>query len=109
MRLCRPMLSKLVLSTSAAAIIFAVVLAMAPMHTHASAQENSAASSQSSPENSGPTAELAKETREASGEEEENRNLKHSAAIRYVARKTGITVHQAHIGIVVINFLIIAF
>jgi F-type H+-transporting ATPase subunit b len=94
---------------SAAVVIFAVALATAPLHAHASAQEHSAASPQSSTENSGPTAELAKETRETSGEEEENENLKHSAAIRYVARKTGITVHQAHIGIVVINFLIIAF
>ena len=54
-------------------------------------------------------AELAKETREAAGEEEEHENLKHSAAIRYLARKTGMTVHQAHVFTVVLNFLIIAF
>jgi F-type H+-transporting ATPase subunit b len=55
-------------------------------------------------------AELDKETREAAGEEEEeHENLKHSVAIRYVARKTGMTVHQAHLLIVVLNFLIVAF
>jgi F-type H+-transporting ATPase subunit b len=74
-----------------------------------SIQEHSKESAQASPEDNGPGAELATETREATGEEEENENLKHSATIRYLARKTGMTVHQAHLLTVGLNFLIVAF
>ncbi len=72
-------------------------------------QEHSSEPAQASPEDKSPGAELARETREATGEEEENQNLKHSAAIRYLAKKTGMTVHQAHLVTVALNFLIIAF
>jgi F-type H+-transporting ATPase subunit b len=93
---------------TAALLVLLTVLAGAPHRAFARAQEG-AVSSQAASEEKGPAAELAKETREAAGEEEENENLKHSAAIRWVARKTGITIHQAHLAVVVINFLIIAF
>jgi F-type H+-transporting ATPase subunit b len=75
----------------------------------AKTQERSATSAQATPEGAAPGAELAKETREATGEEDENENLKHSATIRYLARKTGLTVHQAHLIAVTLNFLIIVF
>ena len=42
-------------------------------------------------------------------EKEENENLKHSAAIRYLAKKTGMTVHQVHLVAVSVNFLLVAF
>lgn len=60
-------------------------------------------------EQQGIGAELAKETREATGadEEEENANLKHAAPVRWLARKTGMSVHQAHMVALTLNFAII--
>ncbi|MFZ1132824.1 MAG: ATP synthase F0 subunit B [Terriglobales bacterium] len=52
--------------------------------------------------------ELAEETREATGaDEEENASLKHSAMVQLLARKTGLSVHQAHLAALALNFLII--
>jgi F-type H+-transporting ATPase subunit b len=99
-------------SLSMKPVLFAVLasmLALAPGRTFAGTRASSATASQASSENASPGVELAKESREAAGEEEENENLKHSATIRWVAKKTGLTVHQAHLGLVVINFVIIAF
>lgn len=54
--------------------------------------------------------ELAKETREAEGEDaEENANLKHSTMVQKLARVTGLSVHQAHLLALVLNFAIIVF
>ena len=54
--------------------------------------------------------ELVKETREATGadEKEENANLKYAAPIQWLARKTGLSVHQAHMLALSLNFAIIA-
>jgi len=52
--------------------------------------------------------ELAQETREATGaDEEENANLKHAAPVQWLARKTGLSVHQAHLLALFLNFAII--
>jgi len=54
--------------------------------------------------------ELAKETREAEGEEEEeNSNLKHSSMVQKLAKVTGLSVHGAHMLALCLNFAIIAF
>lgn len=51
---------------------------------------------------------LAEETREATGEDkEDNANLKHSAVVRWLAQKAGLSVHQAHMVALFINFAII--
>jgi len=51
---------------------------------------------------------LAKETREAEGEgEEENGNLKHSAMVQKLANLTGLSVHGAHLLALGLNFAII--
>ena len=85
------------------------------------AQEQSApppsqpASTESKPEASQPAhehksigGELAQETRESTGaEEEENVNLKHAAPVQWLARKTGLSVHQAHLLALSVNFGII--
>lgn len=53
--------------------------------------------------------QLAEETREATGaEEEEHADLKHSATVRLLARMTGLSVHQAHLVALGLNFAIIA-
>ncbi len=52
--------------------------------------------------------ELAEETRESTGEDqEEYSNLKHASAIQWMARKTGLSIHQAHLVALFINFAII--
>ncbi len=52
--------------------------------------------------------DLAHETREAEGEDqEENANLKHAAPVRWLARKIGLSVHQAHLLALSLNFAII--
>jgi F-type H+-transporting ATPase subunit b len=50
--------------------------------------------------------ELAKETREAEGEEE-NANLKHSAMVQKLANLTGLSLHGAHLLALGLNFAII--
>jgi F-type H+-transporting ATPase subunit b len=57
----------------------------------------------------GVAGELAKETREAAGEdEEENVSLKHSSMVQKLAKLTGLNVHQAHLLALGVNFAIIA-
>ncbi len=85
------------------------MLPAVPVKAFGNNQEHSTEPAQASPDGKSPGAELARQTQEAAGEEEENQNLKHSAAIRYLAKKTGMTVHQAHLVTVGLNFLIIAF
>ena len=96
---------------SALLIAFMAMLSGVPVKAFAIQEHSSKEPAQASPEkeNESPGAELAEETREASAEVEENENLKHSAAIRYLAKKTGMTVHQAHLVMVTLNFSIVAF
>jgi F-type H+-transporting ATPase subunit b len=60
------------------------------------------------PEHKGMAGELVEETREATGEDqEEYSNLKHASVIRWMAAKTGMSVHQAHMTALLINFAVI--
>ena len=52
--------------------------------------------------------ELVRETREASGEEEENANLKHAKPVQWLARTIGWSVHGTHLLLSGLNFAIIA-
>ena len=57
------------------------------------------------PEQKGIGGQLVEETRESTGaEEEDNANLKHAAPVRWLARKTGLGVHQAHLLALGLNF-----
>ena len=77
---------------------------------HARWQEHSSQPSSAAPGGQTIAGELAKETREAAGEEEEeNESLKHSALIKKLASVTGLTVHQAHLLAIGFNFAVIAF
>jgi F-type H+-transporting ATPase subunit b len=59
-------------------------------------------------ENKGPGGQLVEETRESTGaDEEEHADLKHSGMVRLLARKTGLSVHQAHLVALGLNFAII--
>ena len=100
-----------------------IVLALLAFVPAAYAQQQSASTS-SHPASAGPAkeanqpapdpktfgGELAHETREATGadEEEENAKLKHAAPVQWLARITGLSVHQAHLLALFLNFAIIA-
>ena len=75
----------------------------------ARAQEHSSEPAQAAPADHSVGGELAKETKEELGEEEEHEDLKHSALIKKFASATGLTVHQAHLVAVTFNFAVIAF
>jgi F-type H+-transporting ATPase subunit b len=82
-----------------------------PLRALAQAPEPPSGQAQADKKDSSVGAELAKETREAAGEEEkeENENLKHSGMVRKLAKITGLSVHQAHLLAIGINFALIAF
>ena len=96
-------------------------LSSVPLRTFAYAQEQPAAPSsqqtpaeptrkeanQATPDQKTIGGELTEETREAEGEGEENVNLKHAAPVRWLARKMGLNVHQAHLLALFLNFAII--
>ena len=83
-----------------------------------SAAEPSAAEQQSQPAHAAPAehqptsiaGELAKETREAEGEDEqeEHADLKHSTMVQKLAKLTGMSVHGAHLFALILNFAVIA-
>jgi F-type H+-transporting ATPase subunit b len=78
-----------------------------------SAQQTSAdpakkEATQPAPEPKGIGGELAKEERVATGaEEEEHSDLKHSSMVKLLARKTGLSVHGAHLVALSLNFAIV--
>lgn len=90
-------------------------LAAVALPTFAQAQESPAAASSSQRKSAGPEhtslgGELAKEEREATGaDEEENANLKHSSMVQRLAKLIGLSVHQAHLVALILNFAIIVF
>ena len=51
--------------------------------------------------------ELAKESREAAGEDK-NEALKHAPAVQWISKKTGLSVHGAYLFVIVLNFAIVA-
>lgn len=75
------------------------------------AEKSSPSPEQAAPSGSQPPSigqQLATETREAEGEQEENSKLKHSAMVQKLARLTGLSVHGAHLLALGLNFAIIA-
>lgn len=70
-------------------------------------QEHAAEPAQTAPADHSVGGELAKETREEMGEEEEHENLKHSSLVQKLAKATGLSVHQAHLAAVIFNFAVV--
>lgn len=80
-----------------------------PLRAYLHAQEQTPAQGQAAPERDKSIGgEVAQESREAAGEEE-NGELKHSHAVQWLARVTGMSVHQTHLVAIGLNFAIIAF
>jgi F-type H+-transporting ATPase subunit b len=79
-----------------------------PPSSQPASTENKREATQPAPDQNTISGDLAHETREATGEDqEENANLKHAAPVRWLARKTGLSVHQAHLLALFLNFAII--
>ncbi len=77
--------------------------------TAASQEPNSATPEQVSNRSSDFGTQLAKESREAAGEEKgENEELKKSPAVQFVSRVTGLSIRHAYWLCMLLNFLIIA-
>lgn len=79
-----------------------------PLRALAQAAEPSSGQAEAAQKDSSVGGELAKQTREAAGEEE-NENLKHSSMVRKLAGITGLSVHQAHLLAFGLNFALIVF
>ena len=61
------------------------------------------------PQHRGPAQELAHETREAAGEEkDETAEFKQSGSVQFIARLTGLSLNNAYLFSVVLNFVVIA-
>ena len=105
------------------ALALLAFLSLVPARTFAYAQEQPAVQPpaptsaqpakeaiQSAPEQQTISGELAHEKRESTGadEEEEYANLKHAVSIQWLARKTGLSVHHAHLLALWLNFAVIA-
>jgi F-type H+-transporting ATPase subunit b len=104
------------------AIALLAFLSLVPVRTFAYAQEQPAArppaqtsaepakeATQQAPEQKTVGGELAEETRESTGaDEEDNAKLKHAASVQWLARKTGLSVHHAHLLALWLNFAVVA-
>jgi F-type H+-transporting ATPase subunit b len=93
-------------------IMLVASLAAAPRQAGAQAQHPSSTSAsgqkQAEPAPTSIGGELAKEEREATGaDEEENAKLKHSSMVRRLGKLMGLSVHQAHMAAMFLNFVII--
>ncbi len=91
-----------------------VFLMLGPAGTSRSRAQEQAATQQkqqvgSAPKRRGPGQQLAHETREAAGDEEdETAEFKRSTAVRLIARLTGLSLGNAYLFSVVFNFAVIA-
>lgn len=90
------------------AVVAAAGIASAQERSTQAGREHSAAGAQQSAAENSPGAALAKESREAAGEEDETAEFKQSASVRFLARLTGLSLKQAYWISIVINFAVIA-
>jgi F-type H+-transporting ATPase subunit b len=98
------------LSLSLLMLALLTMVSAGPLRALTQAQEPPSQQAQAEQKDSSVGGELAKETREAAGDEqEENANLKHSPMVQRLAKLTGLSVHQAYLLAIVINFALIAF
>jgi F-type H+-transporting ATPase subunit b len=105
-----------------AALALALVFLLVPPHAAAMLQSNVAAQASpaqdahasSAPQSSAApsdasSAQLAAQSKQAAGEQQdETAQFKHSDAVRWIAEKTGMTMHQAYIAGVGFNFAVFA-
>ena len=95
------------LGAGLALVLFAFISVL-PMPACAQGQTSAQLSQQADQAHQSIGGELAKETREAAGEDqEEHADLKHAAPVQWLARKIGWSVHGTHLLLSGLNFAII--
>jgi F-type H+-transporting ATPase subunit b len=95
------------------AMLLTLLMVGVPGSYRVRAQERAAApekqEAESAPKHRGPAQQLAHETREAAGEEkDETEEFKKSASVQMIARLTGLSLGNAYLFSVVLNFAVIA-
>jgi F-type H+-transporting ATPase subunit b len=94
------------LSLALLAAIFAVAI---PAHAQQQPPAPQKQEVKSAPRQRGPAQQLAHETREAAGEEpDETAEFKQSPSVAFVARLTGLSLSNAYLFSVILNFVVIA-
>jgi F-type H+-transporting ATPase subunit b len=78
-----------------------------PAHAQKQSQAPTKPATQSGADRKSFGGELAEQTRESTGAEEEHTDLTHAKSVRWLARKTGLSVHQAHLVALGLNFAIV--
>lgn len=100
--------------TISRALLLALMAAMISVAIPSRAQNSQPAAPQkqevkAAPQHRGPAQQLAHETREAAGEEkDETGEFKQSASVAFIARLTGLSLSNAYLFSVVLNFVVIA-
>lgn len=95
---------------SATLLMLLMLVAGGTSRSHAQGQSATPPKKQSeaAPKHRGPAQQLAHETREAAGEEDETAEFKQSASVRAIARLTGLSVNKAFLFSNLLNFAVIA-
>lgn len=95
------------------AVVVLLLMLVAAGVSRSRAQEQAATppkkqQAEAAPKHRGPAQQLAHETREAAGEEDETAEFKQSASVRAIARLTGLSVNKAFLFSNLLNFAVIA-
>ena len=93
----------------AALVLACAMFGIAGVGAVAKTQETTSAAAQSQNEKQTATPDRKPRQEAVSEPEEENEKLTHSASVQYIARKTGMSVHQVHLVTFTVNFLLVAF
>jgi F-type H+-transporting ATPase subunit b len=80
---------------------------MSRLHAQQQAATPQKQQAERAPKHRGPAQELAHETREAAGEEDETAEFKQSASVRMIARLTGLSLGNAFLFSNILNFVVI--
>jgi F-type H+-transporting ATPase subunit b len=80
---------------------------MSRLHAQQQAAAPQKQQAERAPKHRGPAQELAHETREAAGEEDETAEFKQSASVRMIARLTGLSLGNAFLFSNILNFVVI--
>jgi F-type H+-transporting ATPase subunit b len=106
------MKSRTIFAILLSAFLLASVLSFAQDHSAQTPQQSAQSAEKPEAEQAGSHetagSALAKQSREAAGEEEENAEFKHSPSVQYIAHKTGLSLRSAYWLSIFLNFAILA-
>jgi len=99
---------KTILLASALVMIVAGTCGSLPLHAQEQTSTPQKRHVNGTRKDRGPAQELAHETREAAGEEDETAEFKQSASVQWIAKMTGMSVNHAFLLSDILNFIVIA-